>query len=121
MDFQELFQNDNAEEEDIPDYTIIEWNGFRIRLLNVHHSLWGDKLAECSKLTAQIIINKEFNFDVTGKTVIEFGAGAGLPSIVAGKCGAKNVIATDYNDDILIDNLKFNVSQYSNVQPSLFQ
>lgn len=30
-------------------------------------------------------------WDVDGETVLELGAGAGLPSIVAGLCGAKEV------------------------------
>lgn len=35
---------------------------------------------------------------ITGKYVLEFGAGAGLPSIIAALNGAAQVVVTDYPD-----------------------
>lgn len=46
-------------------------------------------------LAAFISINKHFILD---KTVIELGAGTGLPSLIAFKCGAKRVILTERVD-----------------------
>lgn len=46
---------------------------------------------------------------IYGKTVLELGAGAGLPSLVAATLGARNVVVTDYPDTELIENLAYNV------------
>lgn len=40
---------------------------------------------------------------VRGKTVLELGAGAGLPSIVAAVLGAKKVVMTDYPDNEIVE------------------
>lgn len=40
---------------------------------------------------------------VRGKTVLELGAGAGLPSIVAAVLGAKKVLMTDYPDNEIVE------------------
>ena len=45
-----------------------------------------------------------------GKTVLELGAGAGLPSLVCALNGARRVIVTDYPDAELIDNLRYNIN-----------
>ncbi|PNS16383.1 Protein N-methyltransferase nnt1 [Sphaceloma murrayae] len=46
---------------------------------------------------------------IKGKSVLELGAGAGLPSITAALNGASLVVVTDYPDAELIDNLDINV------------
>ena len=46
-----------------------------------------------------------------GLTVLELGAGGGLPGLVAAKCGARKVVLTDYPDEALLDNLAYNVAQ----------
>lgn len=46
---------------------------------------------------------------VHGRTVLELGAGAGLPSLVCAAGGAKQVVVTDYPDTELIDNLRHNI------------
>lgn len=43
-----------------------------------------------------------------GKTVLELGAGGGLPSLVAGCLGASKVVCTDYPDKALLGNLTRN-------------
>ena len=45
-----------------------------------------------------------------GKTILELGAGAGLPSLVAAILGAKKVVVTDYPDTDLIENLTQNIA-----------
>jgi nicotinamide N-methyltransferase len=46
---------------------------------------------------------------VTKRTVLELGAGAGLPSLVCAIRGAAQVIVTDYPDADLIENLNSNI------------
>ena len=112
MDLNEFFF---LEEEEIePEYPFIEWENIKIRLLNKHHSLWGEKLAEAAKITSDIILRKKYNVDVTNKRILELGAGAGLPSICCSLMNSKKIISTDYPDNDLINNLKFNLLNYSN-------
>ena len=63
-DMQELFDEGPEEEVPEPEYPIIEWEGITIRLLNVHHSLWGDKLWEAGKIMSKIIKDHQFGVDV---------------------------------------------------------
>ena len=46
---------------------------------------------------------------VHNKSVLELGAGAGLPSLICGINGARAVVVTDYPDSDLIENLALNV------------
>lgn len=46
---------------------------------------------------------------VQGRTVLELGAGAGLPSIVAAALGARRVVVTDYPDPELLETMWRNV------------
>lgn len=66
------------------------------------HHLWNG---------ARVISNYfETNPDVVrGKTVLELGAGAGLPSIVAAVLGAKKVVMTDYPDNDIVEVMWKNV------------
>ncbi|OAP55907.1 hypothetical protein AYL99_10059 [Fonsecaea erecta] len=50
---------------------------------------------------------------VQNKTVLELGAGAGLPSLVAAMLGARRVVVTDYPDQDLVANLRYNVEHCS--------
>ena len=42
-------------------------------------------------------------------TVLELGAGAGLPSLVCSVLGARRVMITDYPDVELVENIRWNV------------
>ena len=48
-----------------------------------------------------------------GKTILELGAGAGLPSLVAAILGAQKVVVTDYPDADLVDNIAHNIATCS--------
>jgi predicted nicotinamide N-methyase len=45
---------------------------------------------------------------VKGQRICELGAGAGLPSLVSTLVGADRVVVTDYPDEGLIENLRWN-------------
>lgn len=68
------------------------------------HMLWN-----AGKIAASYLEENATDL-VHGKTVLELGAGAGLPSLVCALKGARKVVATDYPDQELIRNLEENVS-----------
>jgi nicotinamide N-methyltransferase len=73
------------------------------------HVLWGDHLWNAGQWLAS-------NFDahpeeIRGKSVVELGAGAGLPSVVSALNGAKMTVVTDYPDPELIENLAWNLEE----------
>lgn len=49
--------------------------------------------------------------EVRGRTVLELGAGAGLPSIVAAALGARRVVVTDYPDPDIVETMERNVEE----------
>jgi nicotinamide N-methyltransferase len=113
---EELFDEGPEDSTTPPPFPVVEWQNLSIRLLNVHHSLWGDKLWEAGKIVASIIRNGEFGIDVRNRTVVEFGAGTGLPSLCCALAGAARVVATDYPDEVLVDNLRFNCARFSSLR-----
>ena len=115
MDLSEIFDQGPEEEEPEPEHPFVDLMGFTIRLANKHHSLWGERVWSAGKIVSRCIKEKSHGFGVDGKTVLEFGAGCGLCSLVAATNGAKKVVCTDYPDDILIDNLKYNTEKYKNI------
>ncbi|KAL6715526.1 Protein N-terminal and lysine N-methyltransferase efm7 [Lecanora helva] len=88
-------------------YTTASRKSLRLRLVG-HNPLWGHYLWNGGQILASYI-EKHASEIVKGKNVLELGAGAGLPSLVAGICGARNVVVTDYPDAELIENLEHNV------------
>ncbi|GAB0131696.1 nicotinamide N-methyltransferase [Epichloe bromicola] len=48
---------------------------------------------------------------VRGRSVLELGAGAGLPSLVAGILGAEKVVASDFPDPDLVANMQKNIDE----------
>ncbi|UZJ52472.1 hypothetical protein CBS101457_001792 [Exobasidium rhododendri] len=72
------------------------------------HPLWAHHLWNASPTLSNYICDDQIKL-VRGKTVLELGAAAGLPSIVAHLLGASKVVTTDYPDSQLIDNLQLNV------------
>ncbi|RKP12167.1 hypothetical protein BJ684DRAFT_11904, partial [Piptocephalis cylindrospora] len=78
----------------------------KLRLVG-SHPLWGHLLWNAAKRFAwRLDGEKEL---VRGKRVLELGAAAGLPSLVAAANGASTVVVTDYPDPDLMGNIQDNV------------
>jgi len=73
-----------------------------------HHSLWAHCLWNAGVVCAHYLDQRKEL--VRNKRVLELGAAAGVPSIVAALNHANRVVATDYPDIQLIQNLKDNLS-----------
>ncbi|KAF2154189.1 hypothetical protein K461DRAFT_223843 [Myriangium duriaei CBS 260.36] len=78
--------------------------------------LWGHYLWNAGK-TVSAYMEKNADSLVRGKTVLELGAAAGLPSLTAALNGATTVVVTDYQDSDLIENLSINVRACKELQP----
>ena len=72
-----------------------------------HNPLWGHHLWQAGRLISNHL-EKNPSL-VRGRTVLELGAGAGLPSLVCAVLGAKKVVVSDYPDADLIRNLWRNI------------
>jgi nicotinamide N-methyltransferase len=87
--------------------------------LNVvgHHPLWGHHVWNASVAMARFIEHNSELF--IGKSILELGAGAGLPSIMSALCKASLVIATEYPDHVLLQTLWNNIVCACSNPPSL--
>ncbi|KAG0048970.1 hypothetical protein BGZ83_006155 [Gryganskiella cystojenkinii] len=74
--------------------------GGAVKLMS--HFVWNAALVMAEYIESRDVI------DVRGKRVIEFGAGAALPGLVAVKTGAAFVTLTDYPDPAIVQNLERN-------------
>lgn len=70
-----------------------------VALVN-HHPLWANYLWNGAHWMSDRIDSRPDT--VKGRSVVELGAGAGLPSIMAVKAGSSNVLVTDYPDEELM-------------------
>ena len=92
------------------DFTRLDGTAIKLRL--VHHSpLWGHLLWSAGKVLANYL---DSNPDLyKDKNVLELGAAAALPSIICALNGARTVVATDYPDSDLIENIEYNFDHCS--------
>lgn len=88
-------------------YTTLQGVKVPLRLVG-SNPLWGHLLWNAGQVIARYLEENAASL-VRGKTVLELGAGAGLPSLISAICGAKQVLVTDYPDQELIDNLQHNI------------
>ena len=78
------------------------------------HSLWGHRLWNAGKSMCKFLDHNPGIY--LNKNVIEFGAGASLPSIICALNGAKTSVSTDYPDPALIQNIVMNAAQNARIQ-----
>ncbi|CCX05286.1 putative methyltransferase-domain-containing protein [Pyronema domesticum] len=72
-----------------------------------HNPLWGHHLWNAGIVLSAYLEQHTELF--AGKTVLELGAGAGLPALTCALRGATKVVITDYPDAPLVDNLWINI------------
>lgn len=83
-----------------------EINEITLRLIG-KSPLWGHLLWNAGVYTANFI-DKHPDY-VKNKVVVELGAASGLPSLLCSLNDAKTVIATDYPEPALIQNIEYNI------------
>lgn len=105
-----LFGDPSEDEyvETFQDYKLLNGHTIHLRLIG-EHSLWAHKLWNAAKVLADKICNKDI--DVSGKSVLELGAGASLPSIAAALSGASYVLCTDYPEMDILQNIIYNTTK----------
>jgi EEF1A N-terminal glycine/lysine methyltransferase len=87
-------------------HTLLSGYELSLRLVG-HNPLWGHHLWNSGRIVSKYLESQKFLIET--KTVLELGAGAGLPSLVCAILGAKAVVVTDYPDPDLIENLQYNI------------
>ncbi|KAI4235874.1 MAG: hypothetical protein L6R40_006338 [Gallowayella cf. fulva] len=87
----------------------------QLRLVG-HNPLWGHHLWNGAQVVTDYLYDHSQEL-VHGRTVLELGAGAGLPSIAAAIWGAKQVVVTDYPDEDLVENMRMNIDATQDVLP----
>jgi len=87
-------------------HTLLSGQTLTLHLVG-HNPLWGHHLWNAGRLISTYIERNPSL--ITNKTILELGAGAGLPSLVCGVLGAKKVVVSDYPDPDLVANLWTNI------------
>ncbi|KAJ9605489.1 Protein N-terminal and lysine N-methyltransferase efm7 [Cladophialophora chaetospira] len=93
------------------EYALEDGRALQLRLIG-HSPLWGHLLWNAGQVVARYLENNARSL-VQNKSVLELGAGAGLPSLVAAILGARLVVVTDYPENELIVNLRYNIEHCS--------
>ncbi|KAF2000952.1 hypothetical protein P154DRAFT_522213 [Amniculicola lignicola CBS 123094] len=89
-------------------HTLLSGKELTVRLVG-HNPLWGHFLWNAGRTISDYLEQNAATL-VKDNTVLELGAGAGLPSLVCAISGASQVVVTDYPDADLVENLRYNVT-----------
>lgn len=87
-------------------HTLLSGRELSLRLVG-HNPLWGHRLWNAGRVISTYLESQASL--IKGKTVLELGAGACLPSLVCAIFGAKTVVVTDFPDPDLIENIRYNI------------
>ncbi|KAF4313247.1 nicotinamide n-methyltransferase [Botryosphaeria dothidea] len=123
----DLFQEPEGfyEPEKPPTYAthkMLSGEEIRVRLVGFN-PLWGHHVWNAGRTISTFFETLPPNpqthkHPLAGATVLELGAGAGLPSLVCALLGAERVVCTDYPDADLVDNLRWNAANASSAIPA---
>ncbi|EEA27248.1 Protein N-terminal and lysine N-methyltransferase efm7 [Talaromyces marneffei ATCC 18224] len=94
------------EQPTFAEYQMLSGQTIRVRLVG-SHPLYGNMLWNAGRVSAQYLEQNAARL-VANKNVLEIGAAAGVPSIIAAIKGARTVVMTDYSDPDLVDNMRRN-------------
>eukprot|EP00771_Trimastix_marina_P002443 gnl/Trimastix_PCT/3574.p3 GENE.gnl/Trimastix_PCT/3574~~gnl/Trimastix_PCT/3574.p3 ORF type:complete len:216 (-),score=20.12 gnl/Trimastix_PCT/3574:1001-1648(-) len=75
--------------------------------LGTPHSLWAHLIWNACVVMVDLFESSDYAMQ--GKSVIELGAGAAVPSLICALRGASKVVITDYPEEALLDNIRYNV------------
>ncbi|KAI5301120.1 nicotinamide n-methyltransferase [Ascosphaera atra] len=78
--------------------------------------MFGYLLWNAGRTVADFLEDNAESF-LKNRNILELGAGAGLPSLVAAIYGARTVVVTDYPDIDLVNNLHINVENVAQLIP----
>ncbi|KAI9680639.1 MAG: nicotinamide n-methyltransferase [Caeruleum heppii] len=82
-----------------------------------HNPLWGHLLWNAGRVVSDYLEDHAGDL-IRGRTILELGAGAGLPGLVCAMHASDQVVVTDYPDADLVDNLRHNISQTAHLRSS---
>ncbi|CAD6503242.1 BgTH12-02909 [Blumeria graminis f. sp. triticale] len=91
-------------------YTLSCGRTLHINLVG-ENPLWGHYLWNGARRVSTYL--EEHPMLVRGQTILELGAGGGLPSLVSAHLGAACVVMTDYPDADLVQNLARNAQEFN--------
>ncbi|KAK1071765.1 Protein N-terminal and lysine N-methyltransferase efm7 [Friedmanniomyces endolithicus] len=96
-------------EPTIVEHRMLSGQSLKLRLVG-HSPLWGHLLWNAGRTVSDYLETNSATF-IKHKSVLELGAGAGLPSLVSVLKEASCVVVTDYPERALIENLRVNIEQ----------
>ncbi|KAK0267531.1 Protein N-terminal and lysine N-methyltransferase efm7 [Friedmanniomyces endolithicus] len=96
-------------EPTVVEHRMLSGQSLKLRLVG-HSPLWGHLLWNAGRTVADYLERNSATL-VKHKTVLELGAGAGLPSLVTVLKEASCVVVTDYPEGALVENLRVNIQQ----------
>ncbi|KAK4994112.1 Protein N-terminal and lysine N-methyltransferase efm7 [Elasticomyces elasticus] len=92
-------------------HTLPDGRELQLRLVG-QNPLWGHYLWNAGRTISDVLYGQPTE-SIKGTTVLELGAGAGLPGLTCALKGAACVVVTDYPDEELIENIRYNITHCS--------
>lgn len=87
------------------------WNASLLLAEFVEAATWRDARGKAGEDGVTSRLGRVADFNVTGLSTLELGAGTALPSILAAHLGAGRVTVTDYPSDAVMTNLRANIDR----------